>query len=165
MVNYNRNNTHYIAVTGILFKENKYLIVKRADFEKAFPNKWTVPGGKLEVLDYALRERDTKFHWYNVLENNLRKEVMEEVGIEIKNIGYITSMVYVRDDFIPCLVISFFAEPVDNNIILCKALTEYKWINLEEAKDYDLIEGIYEELKILDEFLKSGKVIEWKKNK
>ncbi|GAI15302.1 unnamed protein product, partial [marine sediment metagenome] len=56
---YNKNLLHYIVVTGILVKDGKYLIVKRADWEKAFPGRWTVPGGKLEVLDYALREKDT----------------------------------------------------------------------------------------------------------
>jgi hypothetical protein len=29
---------------------------------------------------------------------------------------------------------------------LCPALTEYAWVTLEEAKNYDLIEGIYDEL-------------------
>ena len=48
---YDKNKAHYIVVTGILVKAGKYLIVKRAGWEKAFPEKWTVPGGKLEVLD------------------------------------------------------------------------------------------------------------------
>ena len=70
---YNNNLTHYIVVTGILVKDGKYLIVKRANWEKAFPGKWTFPGGKLEVLDYALRKKDTSDHWYNVLENLLER--------------------------------------------------------------------------------------------
>jgi hypothetical protein len=37
-------------------------------------------------------------------------------------------------------------------------------VDLEESKNYDLIEGIYEELKILDTFLKNGKNIGWTKN-
>ena len=153
---FDKNKTHYVSITGILIKDGKYLIAKRADWEKAFPGKWTVPGGKLEVLDYALKKKDTGSHWYNVLENSLKREVKEEVGLEIKNIGYVTSLVYIRPDEIPCLIISLYAEPIGDEIKLCDALTEYKWVDLQEAKNYDLIEGIYGELEILDDFLKKG---------
>jgi len=162
---YDKNKAHYAVVTGVLIKDEKFLITKRAEWEKAFPGRWTVPGGKLEVLDYVLREKDTPHHWYNVFEDLLRREVKEEVGLEIKNIGYITSMVYIRSDKIPTIIVSLFAEPTTENIMLCPALTEYAWITLEESKNYDLIEGIYEELEILDKHLKGQKLEEWKKEK
>jgi len=162
---YNKNLLHYVVVTGILVKDGKYLITKRAEWEKAFPRRWTVPGGKLEVLDYVLRKKDTSSHWYNVLEDLLKREVMEEVGLEIQGISYITSLVYLREDKIPCLIISFFAEPKTEEVKLCNALTEFAWVTLEESKNYDLIEGIYEELEILDKKLKTGKMEEWKLNK
>ncbi|MBI2628812.1 NUDIX domain-containing protein [Candidatus Pacearchaeota archaeon] len=160
---YDKNKIHYIVVTGILVKDGKYLITKRAEWEKAFPNKWTVPGGKLEVLDYALRKKDTSEHWYNVLENSLKREIMEEVGLNIKNMGYVTSLVYIRPDEIPCLIISLFAEPEDGEIKLCDALTDFAWIDLSDAKNYDFIEGIYEELVILDNFLKKGGNMIWER--
>ncbi len=143
------------------------MIIKRADWEKAFPGKWTVPGGKLEVLDYVLREKDTSSHWYNVFEDLLKREVMEEVGFEVENIGYVTSMVYIRSDKIPCLIISLWGNSIGEHVRLCPALTDYKWVSLEEAKNYNLIEGIYEELEILDEKLKleSSLIKEWNKNK
>tara|TARA_Y100000310_G_scaffold343017_1_gene448758 strand:+ start:192 stop:653 length:462 start_codon:yes stop_codon:yes gene_type:complete len=152
-------------VTGILVNEQgKFLIAKRADWEKAFPGRWTVPGGKLEVLDYVLREKDTGSHWYNVLEDLLKREIKEEVGLEVKNINYVTSLVYLRDDAIPCLIISLYAKPLSDKVILCNALTEFEWVSLEEAKNYDLIEGIYEELEILDKKLKTGIQEEWGKS-
>jgi len=162
---YNKNSAHYIVVTGILVKDGKYLIAKRADWEKAFPGRWTVPGGKLEVLDYALRKMDTAHHWYNVLEEVLTREIKEEVGLDIQNVGYVTSMVYIRDDKIPCLIVSLFAEPATDSVKLCDALTEFAWVDLEEAKKYDLIDGIYDELSILDNFLKTGKHMKWDRMK
>ena len=158
-----KNLNHYIVVTGILLKDGKYLITKRADWEKAFPGRWTVPGGKLEVLDYVLREKDTPHHWYNVFENLIKREVSEEVGLEIENIGYVTSLVYIRPVKIPCMIVSLYADAKTDKVRLCNALTEYAWVNLEEAKNYDLIEGIYEELKILDKKMKTGMNQEWKK--
>ena len=160
---YDKNKAHYVVVTGILVKDGKFLITKRADWEKAFPGRWTVPGGKLEVLDYALREKDTPHHWYNVFEDILRREIREEVGLDIENIGYVTSMVYIRSDNIPCIIVSLFANPKTDDVKLCNALTEYAWVSLEEAGKYDLIEGIYEELEILDRYLKTGKSEGWVK--
>jgi len=163
-MDYDKNKVHYIVVTGILVKDGKYLITKRADWEKAFPGRWTVPGGKLEVLDYVLREKDTPSHWYNVLEELLKREIKEETALDIKNINYVTSLVYIRPDKVPCLIISLWAEPASEQITLCPALTEYKWVTLEEAKNYDLIEGIYEELEMLNKQLKKGEITEWKRN-
>jgi 8-oxo-dGTP pyrophosphatase MutT (NUDIX family) len=155
-----KNLMHYIVVTGILInKDGKFLITKRAEWEKAFPGRWTVPGGKLEVLDYALREKDTLHHWYNIFENLLKREVMEEVGLELENIDYVTSMVYIRPDKVPCIIVSLYADAKSENVKLCSALTEYAWVDLGEAKKYDLIEGIYDELIILDKKLKGEKAI------
>ncbi len=160
---YDKNQAHYVVVTGILVKNGKYLIAKRAGWEKAFPNRWTVPGGKLKVLDYALRKKDTPDHWYNVFEDVLVREIMEETGLEIENIGYITSMVYFREDEIPCIIVSLYADAKEGEVKLCDALTEYAWVDLEEAKNYDLITGIHEELEMLDKKLKGASIGKWEK--
>ena len=153
---------HYIVVTGILVKDGKYLIAKRAPTEKAFPNQWTVPGGKLEAKDYLNKPKDTTQHWYNVLETVLKREIKEEVNLEITNICYVCSLVYMRSDNIPCLIISLYATPTTNNIILSKELTEYAYVTLEQAKSYNLVEGLFDELLMLDTFLKTGKHMVWK---
>lgn len=162
---YDPQKAHYLVVTGILIKDNKFLITKRAPTEKAFPNQWTVPGGKLELDDYAKRPKDTSAHWYNVFEDLLKRETMEEVGLNIKNIRYLTSLSYIRSDNIPTIIVSLFADPVGEEIKLCPALTEHAWVTLEEAKNYDLIEGIYEELEMLDRLLKGESVGAWEKKK
>lgn len=164
---YDKNKFHFVSATVIIVNgEGKFLIARRAGWEKAFPSKWTVPGGKLEVLNYVLKQKDTGGHWYNVLENLAKREVMEEVGLEIKNIGYVTSLAFVRPDEIPVVVLSYYAELADDNAVISldKSLTDYKWVTLEEAKEYDLIEGIYEELEMLDKKLKTGEMDSWKRN-
>ncbi|MDP6642229.1 MAG: hypothetical protein QGF74_02525 [Candidatus Nanoarchaeia archaeon] len=47
---------HYVVATAIIVKNDKYIILKRSEREKAYPGKWTVPGGKLERKDYELIE-------------------------------------------------------------------------------------------------------------
>ncbi|MBW3003809.1 NUDIX domain-containing protein [Candidatus Woesearchaeota archaeon] len=145
---------HYLVVTGIVVKDGKFLITKRSADEKAFPNQWTVPGGKLELKDYAERPKDTEHHWYNIFEDLLKREVMEETALKIKNIRYLTSLSYIRSDGIPTIIVSLYADHADGDVRLCPALTEHVWVTLDEAKNYDLIAGIYEELEMLDKVLK-----------
>ena len=155
--------SHYVVVTGIVIKDGKYLLTRFSDNHKAFPGKWTVPGGKLEMKDYKDREKDTGVHWYNVLENVLRREIKEETSLHIKNIRYLTSLTYIRPDGIPTLIISLFADHDSGEIGLSDEMIDHKWISLEEAKNYDLIEGIYEEIEMLDKLLKGEDVGEWAK--
>jgi 8-oxo-dGTP diphosphatase len=159
-----KEKKHYVVATGIVVKDGKYLIAKRAEWEKAFPNMWTVPGGKLEPEDYMKRKKDAGELWYNVVEDLVKRELMEEVGLKIKNLDYLTSLTYIRPDGMPCIIISMFGDYVSGEIKLCNALTEYAWVTLEDAKKYDLIDGIYEELKLLNSFLKTGKKEKWKRN-
>ena len=152
---------HLITVTGIIIKDGKYLITKRSEKEKAFPGQWTVPGGKLEPEDYLEREKDTSEHWYNVFEHLLRREVKEEVDLEITNIRYLTSIAFIRPDNVPTIIVSLYADYADGEIKLCEDMTDHAWVTLEEAKGYKLIEGIYEELVMLDKVLKGEDVEEW----
>ena len=40
-------------------------------------------------------------------------------------------------------------EAVKGEVLLGNGLTEHVWVSLEEAKNYELIEGIYEEMEML----------------
>lgn len=159
------NKAHYISATCIVVKDGKFLITKRSEDQKSFPNKWTVPGGKLEVSDYVNREKDTNEHWYNVVEDAVKREVFEEVGLKVKKVNYLTSMTYIRPDGIPGLILSYYADYEDGEVLLNNELTDHEWIQIDEAKYYDLIEGIYEELLMLNDSLNGDSIGEWKKNK
>ncbi|HKB88853.1 MAG TPA: NUDIX domain-containing protein [Patescibacteria group bacterium] len=158
------NLLHEVVITAIIVKDGKYLITKRSPNKKRFPNMWTVPGGHLETKDYINLPKETEFYWYNVLEKVLRREVKEEVGIEIKNIEYVTSLATVHPDGTPSLVISCIADYVKGKIKLQKEETdEFAWVTLKEAKKYDLIDGIYDELSMADK-KRNGKKVEWKRS-
>ncbi|HEY4497787.1 MAG TPA: NUDIX domain-containing protein [Candidatus Paceibacterota bacterium] len=78
---------HEVAITAIIVKDGKYLITRRSLRKKRFPGMWTVPGGKMETNDYLQLPKDTEHYWYNVLERTLRREVQEEVGIDIDHLA------------------------------------------------------------------------------
>lgn len=154
---------HEVAITAIVVRNERYLIVRRSQNKKRFPGMWVVPGGRLEPGDYVNLPKDTEHYWYNVLEKTLKREVKEEVGVEISNIEYVTSLARVHEDGAPSLVISCVADYVRGNVTLQKNETDqYVWVTLKEAKDYDLIEGIYDEL-VMAEQSRKGIKNEWKK--
>src|SRR3989344_4105670 len=152
---------HEVAITAIVVKEGKYLITRRSPNKKRFPGMWTVPGGKMETNDYLQLPKDTEHYWYNVLERTLRREVKEEVGIDIDNIEYVTSLATVHADGSPSLVISCMASYVSGEVKLqAEENDKFDWVNLEEAKNYKLLDGIYDEL-VMVENKRSGKRTEW----
>lgn len=154
---------HEVVVTAIVYKDDEYLITKRSEDEDRFPGMWTVPGGKLETDDYTQLEKDTDIHWYNVLEKVLEREVKEETGIEIKKIEYVTSLSMVHDDGAPSLIISCMSEYADGNIELDEEeMVDHAWVTAEEAADYDLISGIYDEIVMADKQRK-GETSKWTK--
>ena len=154
---------HEVAITTIVVKDNKYLITRRSLDKKRFPGMWTVPGGKMETSDYLQLPKDTKYYWYNVLERTLQRELKEEVNIEVDNIKYVTSLATVHTDGSPSLVISCMADYVSGDIKLQEEeLDQYAWVSLEEAKNYNLIDGIYDEL-IIAERMRKGEKVKWKR--
>ena len=163
MANKENQLLHEVVITAIIVKDGKYLVTRRSPNKKRFPGMWTVPGGKLETNDYINLPKDTEHYWYNVLEQVLKREVREEVGIEIKNIEYVTSLATVHDDGAPSLVVSCMADYDSGDIKLQEGEADkFEWISLEEAKGYKLIDGIYDEL-TMAENQRKGTKSEWQR--
>lgn len=162
---------HFVVATAIIVKPRtnppeadgtgqgrqfEYFIAKRAAHEKAFPNKWTVPGGKLVGHEYRELPKSVKNYdgWYGLMDWLVRKEVREEVGLEIGKPEYVTDMVFIRPDGWPVVTLSFWAPYASGAVALSKDLTEHAWVTLAEAKSFDLIEGIWDEIRLVDELLR-----------
>ena len=153
-----------VIITAIVVNDDKFLVMQRAEWEKKFPGRWTVPGGKLSADDYSDLPKDTPNYWYNVLEGALRREVKEEAGIDIKNIRYVTSLADAREGDYPSLVISCLADYAGGRLEWDDSMQDAHWVSLEEAKNIDLIEGIYEELEMAQRILEGKSMGEWGKN-
>ena len=100
---------------------------------------------------------------FDVLEKVLRREIMEEVGIHIKNIIYVTSLATIHKDGNPSLVLSCMADYDSGDITLKKDENDdFCLVTVEEAKEYNLIDGIYDEL-VMAENMRKGQKGEWKR--
>lgn len=153
---------HRITATAIIVKNGhstgsgqaKYLITKRSSNKKVWPNKWHVPGGGLETNDYVDTPPSTKAkQWYFALEKSLRREIREEVNLELKRVNYLLDLAFIRPDNIPVLCLSFWAFHKSGKVKLDDDTVDYKWVSLKEAKNYDLIDGIWEEIEMVDKIL------------
>jgi 8-oxo-dGTP pyrophosphatase MutT (NUDIX family) len=156
---------HRIVTTTLVYKPDfKYLITRRALHKKSHPGKWTVPGGGLTVDDYINTPQSEHGPnlWYNTLEISLKREIKEETGLDIGNPEVLTNLTFIRADGIPvfCLVCyaPYINGEVDINLDPEGDTIDFAWVTLEEAKTYDLIGGIWDEIRQIDEILKKRNI-------
>ncbi len=154
---------HRIAVTGIVWKQEpdgtrRYLITKRSPHKKAWPNKWTVPGGGLETGDYmqteAAYQNSESPQWYRVVERTLAREIKEEVGLEVEDEQLLHNVAFIRPDGISTIVFSYYCKYKSGEVTLDEDATEFAWITATEVPKYELIQGIDHEIDLVDKKLK-----------
>ena len=143
-----------VTVTAIIIRDGKFLITRRSRNKKAWPGLWTVPGGGMELNDYINTPKTNSDCWYYAVENTLKREVKEEVGLEIGRAKYLLDIAFIRPDSIPAITLSFWCHWKSGEVRLGKDMTDYAWVTPEEAKKYNLIPGIFDEIESVNELLK-----------
>jgi len=150
---------HRIVLSCVIYNdERKYLITKRASTVKVLPNKWHRPGGGMETSDYiedipAYAEKK----WYNVLEKVLRREIREEVSVEIGKPEYLLDLTFIRPDGVPVLVLNYYAPYVSGEVDIKgeKDTVDFAWVSVDELNQYDFIKGVAEEIQMVDKILQA----------
>lgn len=115
-----------------------------------------MPGGGLETDDYASLPKTTKDHWYFAIEKSLRREIKEEVNLEVGKINYLLDMTHISKG-VPSIILSFYCKHKSGKVKLDEDSVDYKWISVKDLKKYDIIEGIPEEILMVDSIIKTGK--------
>lgn len=143
---------YFVANVVIYRDDGRCLVLKRDAREKVHPNKFAVPGGKLEWKDLDIakptRMNGDVLDFENAVETLLKREAKEEAGIEITGpFHYINSVAFIRPDGIPVLLVKLAARYKSGDVVLEKgAFTDYVWVNAHEIKNYDCIQGIQQEV-------------------
>ena len=144
----------YFVANVVVYRESdgRCLILKRSRNEKVHPGKYGVIGGKLEWADLDVT-KPTRIHgdvldYEDAVEGLLEREVLEEAGVKIGDeLLYINSVAYIRPDGVPALLVKFAAKYENGEVKLEEdAFDDYAWVNEEEVKKYDCLEGIAEEV-------------------
>ncbi len=147
---------HRVVPTAIICKDGKYLILQRGRHKKVFPGRWTVPGGGLTVDDYINTQKTTADAWYYAVRECLKREVKEETGLDVDKLNYLLDLAFIRPDGIPVVTLSYYGDYVSGDVQLNEESVDYRWVTAEEANQYDLIEGIQDEIKMVDKIKKNG---------
>ncbi|PIQ73591.1 hypothetical protein COV58_01705 [Candidatus Roizmanbacteria bacterium CG11_big_fil_rev_8_21_14_0_20_36_8] len=122
-----------LVVLPVIENDGKYLLTKRIDKYSDYHGKWQLPGGAMEFSETP--------------EKALRREVHEELGIEVNIVKLIPTIdIKVRGKW-QGIFISYLCSMKDENaeIILNEEASKFQWFTLEEIKKLDnLFEGCLE---------------------
>jgi 8-oxo-dGTP pyrophosphatase MutT (NUDIX family) len=146
---------HLVVPTCIVVRDGKVLILKRGGHEKAYPGKWTVPGGKLDRSEYEATPKTTTDAWYDIVETTVRREVLEETGLEIGTPKYVCSLAFIRPDDLAVVTLSYWATSAAGEVTISEDFDEFAWVSPAKAASYDMIPGIPEEIAQVGKLLTS----------
>ena len=117
-----RTMTSIVVVAAVIFLGGKALCVQRPENAREYVSlKWEFPGGKIEPGEDR--------------EQALRREIREELDVEIGNLEYFTTVKHAYPDFhlvmhvYNCLILK--GEP------LLKEHVALKWLRVEELDQLD----------------------------
>ena len=122
------------VVAAIIFFENKILVTQRK-FHKnaAFSYKYEFPGGKVENNEDKITA--------------LRRELMEELNLEITNFKHFASYNYSYD--INKIKLHFFLSNVNELKITLKVHKTYKLVTVKQLSKLDWLAADYKVIKML----------------
>ena len=135
------NNQLKVVVGGLIYQNKKILICQRKE-EGDHSLKWEFPGGKV-----------------NNLENNdvaLRRELREELNIEIKEMTFFYEYFYEYKELSKNLKLVFFQIFQFEGKIQNKVHQQLKWIEISTLGDYDFLEG---DFKIINKLMNNDPYI------
>lgn len=137
---------HIVLVKGWIEKNGKFLLAKRANTELHKPGAWSLPGGKVESTG---EEK-------NILQKTLKKEIREEVGIEIEdNIEILYNNSFIRVDNAHVVNVTFLCHYKSGEAKPLEDTAEIKWLTIDELKNFGEAEDFLKaEINELDKHLK-----------
>jgi 8-oxo-dGTP pyrophosphatase MutT (NUDIX family) len=137
------------ATIIVVSQDHKALILKRLATEPRFPNLWTVAGGKLKTWD---GDKLSDGFYYYPCEEAACRELEEETGLLRSyvrpKIKYLCSIVSIEK--VKRLIISYYVEigcDADELHIKTENNQEYKWIGIDQIRDYEFIVDIGGEIR------------------
>jgi len=127
--------THFV-VTGVVKNKNKFLILKRAEDSKHYPNKWSFCSGYAKEFESG--------------EDACKREVKEETGLDCKITTGDVMQAYDKEKDIKWVVAVYICRVETQEVKLDKENIDHKWITLEEIDKYDFVPGIKDNMQNLE---------------
>ncbi|MED3550778.1 NUDIX hydrolase [Cytobacillus praedii] len=109
-----------VGVKGVIVNEGKVLIIKRSKLAHFSGGTWEPVGGKVEFGED--------------LEEALKREVMEEVGLEIAIEHILYATTFETDPFRQMVIITYLCKSKNTDVTLSSEHEDYCWANANELK-------------------------------
>lgn len=126
----------FIAVKGIIVFDGKFLIVRRSENARAEIGYWELPGGRLEFGETT--------------EDALRRELREEVGLEVEILRPMTTWSLIRENQAQTVGITFLCRYFGGEVTISHEHDEFAWINSDEILGYNFFPNVAEDLRKMD---------------
>lgn len=120
---------YIVNVEGAIVREDgRYLLVVRGAGETHAAGMLSLVGGKVEDAGTAA----------DILETTLRREIREEVGIEVGDIHYVSSSAFVGDDGEAVVDIVFLCRHESGEAVIGEPeeVAELMWLTPDEVRDH-----------------------------
>lgn len=91
-----------VNVEGAIHRDSKWLMIKRSEKEEHAAGCLSMVGGKCDLEGLST----------DILERTLKREIFEEVGIEVENLTYVNSASFVTDKGTHVIDIVFLCQHI-----------------------------------------------------
>ena len=108
-----------IAVKAFIVKGGKLLVIKRSSEDPYKSGAWDIPGGRLDAGEDPFE--------------GLKREALEETGLNIEIIMPIAINHFTRDDGQVITMIISLCKPLSENVALSEEHVEYRWLEIKEV--------------------------------
>jgi 8-oxo-dGTP diphosphatase len=113
------------VVAGIFISHDKSILLAQRSAEKSFPLQWEFPGGKIEEGENS--------------ESALKRELFEELNIEVNDMKYFDSVVHEYELF--RANIEFFLINEWSGKLLNKEGQNLRWTKLKDLKGLKILDA------------------------
>ena len=124
-----------LAVKSMIVNDGKLLILKRSSDDIHKPGIWEIPGGRINPDENLV--------------SGLKRETLEETGLDINVRRLISARHFIRDDNQEIEMHIFLCNAKDaGNVVLSEEHNSYEWVDISKAKE-KLTEFFHEEIDLL----------------
>ncbi|MCH7660912.1 MAG: NUDIX domain-containing protein [Euryarchaeota archaeon] len=124
-----QDHTYVVNVDGVIVRDGEYLLIERGADEEHAGGLLAFPGGTVEQPPGG---NDT-------IEKTIRREISEEVGVEVGAVEYVHSSTFEADNGSLCLNIVTLCEYVrgEAHSRAGDEVAETHWFSYDELKTHD----------------------------
>jgi 8-oxo-dGTP diphosphatase len=122
-----------VALKAIILYNRKALIIRRSFGDVSGSGSWEFAGGKLEFGED--------------LEAGLKREIMEEVGLEVRIERLLYASTFQSKEFRQTVILNYLCHSTSDRVVLSEEHEKYIWADQKTMKKY-LTKGILHDMEI-----------------